>query len=564
MLDSRFRVRGVDGLRVVDASIFPRIPATSSSPTSTWRARRPPTSSSRMRRYGLTDTAAYPRELREREVRRRVEARRKNGRSDRRAETARRCRSRRATAVAGRRRGTGAVGRRRSLGDLRPRRPAGLARAALAAARGLPVDGVGRRLHRLVPRALRSTGFGRTRMGRPSGSRPSRAGSRRARAERSGLAGSCVGCASTGTTSRRRAKATTRVNTGHLPAQLPERALRRRALLLVAVRDGQRDPLRDPRSDRAAPSSLLALIRPRSCRSADSSRGSSVRSSARGSSLFELILLFIVLPRMIGYWIVSQDKHGRYVGAGAAAMLFVVVAALLVRGGAGRPKLAGAAHRASHRCSRSSMWKWHGAAGRMREEAIGRGSVETQRLRSRNYLTYDLGRGAGAGRGRAGVCRRRHDRSRVAPVGWRENRVYLDGVRVVHGRCWRRWRRSARFVAGLFAREKKRGPPSTFDRCSGQQLTAGLLRGAADPVPLVFVSFTAHAAYQRRLGALGGRSAQRLLALICLVDPRASRGARLRQSLVARADLRRASRARVSGRIQPAAVSAGRARTSRR
>lgn len=26
MLDSKFRVRGVDGLRVVDASVFPKIP----------------------------------------------------------------------------------------------------------------------------------------------------------------------------------------------------------------------------------------------------------------------------------------------------------------------------------------------------------------------------------------------------------------------------------------------------------------------------------------------------------------------------------------------------------
>lgn len=35
VLDSRFRVHGVSGLRVVDASVFPRIPASSSSPRST-------------------------------------------------------------------------------------------------------------------------------------------------------------------------------------------------------------------------------------------------------------------------------------------------------------------------------------------------------------------------------------------------------------------------------------------------------------------------------------------------------------------------------------------------
>ncbi len=36
-------------------------------------------------------------------------------------------------------------------------------------------------------------------------------------------------------------------------------------------------------------------------------------------SLFELVLLFMIVPLIVGYWIVSQDKHGRYSVAVAGA-----------------------------------------------------------------------------------------------------------------------------------------------------------------------------------------------------------------------------------------------------
>ena len=103
----------------------------------------------------------------------------------------------------------------------------------------------------------------------------------------------------------------------------------------------------------------------------------------------ELLLLLMVLPRIVGYWIVSQDRHERF-SFPSLLLMFVVTGGLLYAGvanGFQPPFLVlGLAPYASF-VSVELAWR----RGRIREQAIGRGNVETQRLRTRNYLTYDLG-----------------------------------------------------------------------------------------------------------------------------------------------------------------------------
>ena len=97
----------------------------------------------------------------------------------------------------------------------------------------------------------------------------------------------------------------------------------------------------------------------------------------------------MVLPRIVGYWIVSQDQHERF-SFPSLLLMFVVTGGLLYAGvanGFQPPFLVlGLAPYASF-VSVELAWR----RGRIREQAIGRGNIETQRLRTRNYLTYDLG-----------------------------------------------------------------------------------------------------------------------------------------------------------------------------
>ena len=104
---------------------------------------------------------------------------------------------------------------------------------------------------------------------------------------------------------------------------------------------------------------------------------------------FELILLFMVVPRIVAYWIVSQDHHKRYAPVPLLAMLVGSGLVLYAAVGAtfrfpilliGIAPLISLIHV-------ELAWR----RGRVREDAIGRGNVETQRLRTRNILTDDLG-----------------------------------------------------------------------------------------------------------------------------------------------------------------------------
>ena len=122
----------------------------------------------------------------------------------------------------------------------------------------------------------------------------------------------------------------------------------------------------------------------------------------------ELLLLLMVLPRIVGYWIVSQDQHERF-SFPSLLLMFVVTGGLLYAGvadGFQPPFLVlGLAPYISF-VSVELAWR----RGRIREQAIGRGSIETQRLRTRNYLTYDLGLALALTGGGARVRAGRHDR----------------------------------------------------------------------------------------------------------------------------------------------------------
>src|SRR6187399_3206053 len=108
------------------------------------------------------------------------------------------------------------------------------------------------------------------------------------------------------------------------------------------------------------------------------------------------------------------------------------------------------------RCSRLA-WR----RGRKREEAIGRGGVETQRLRTRNYLTYDLGAAlalAGAALAFAVIDSIAHGLHQHVVA---QNRVYTMafGSFIALGTTLAP---IARYLASLFNQGEKSGPPSTI------------------------------------------------------------------------------------------------------
>src|SRR5213078_2290739 len=68
VLDSRFKVRGVDGLRVVDASIFPRIPGYFIVTNIYMASEKAADVIDEDARFGKANSALYPRELQQKEA----------------------------------------------------------------------------------------------------------------------------------------------------------------------------------------------------------------------------------------------------------------------------------------------------------------------------------------------------------------------------------------------------------------------------------------------------------------------------------------------------------------
>jgi choline dehydrogenase-like flavoprotein len=211
--------------------------------------------------------------------------------------------------------------------------------------------------------------------------------------------------------------------------------------------------------------------------------------------LFELILLFLVLPRMAGYWMASQDNHERYHWPGLSVIMILAAALLYIGmiGGWHWEPLFLAASLLSSFLFVELTWR----RGRVREEAIGTGGVSTQRLRTRNYLTQDLGFAlalAGVALGFAlidtlghGLQQRVEGGSQTYTLAFAKLGAALAALIPI-----------ARMAANFLVTKNETAsttPPSTLGRLFKQEIMAGLLALVAFTVPAVFYSFASHAAY---------------------------------------------------------------------
>ena len=105
--------------------------------------------------------------------------------------------------------------------------------------------------------------------------------------------------------------------------------------------------------------------------------------------LFELVLLFAVLPKMLGYWMASEDIPERYSWP-PLLLVFLFLAVLFFLGlheGTSWEPLFLAFSLLAAFVYVELAWR----RGRTQEDATGTGVADTQKLRTRNYLTVDLG-----------------------------------------------------------------------------------------------------------------------------------------------------------------------------
>jgi choline dehydrogenase-like flavoprotein len=235
--------------------------------------------------------------------------------------------------------------------------------------------------------------------------------------------------------------------------------------------------------------------------------------------LFELIVLFLTLPRAVGYWVVSQEHHGRFQGP-ALTVVYVAATVLVVLGVkdgfSPEPLLLGLALFSTF-VHVELAWR----RGDRREDAIGTGGAESQRLRTRTYLTYDLGLAlglAGAALGLAVVDTIGHGLQQYAA----RNDVYvmafgtflfgMVGLAPV-----------IRALTDRLAGTGKTGPASGAAGAIKGQVMAGLFALVLLLVPLVLYAFASHAAYQGGSTLNAGLLATLVAGLISLVltHPRA-------------------------------------------
>lgn len=236
--------------------------------------------------------------------------------------------------------------------------------------------------------------------------------------------------------------------------------------------------------------------------------------------VFELILLFMVIPRVIGYWMASQDDNERYQGP-ALSLVFVLMAVLFFLGlhdGVNGPPLFLAFSLVAAFVAVELAWR----RGRRHEESVGSGGVETQRLRTRNYLTEDLGFAlamAGAALAFTLLDTAGHalqqslvERNKSYTMAFARFGAVLAALVPI-----------ARMAANLFVSKKPAGPPSTLGRIFKKEVMAGLLALVLFSVPLIFYSFASHAVYQGGSAILIGISATLLAVVISgiLATPRA-------------------------------------------
>lgn len=209
--------------------------------------------------------------------------------------------------------------------------------------------------------------------------------------------------------------------------------------------------------------------------------------------LFELIVLFVVVPRLIGYWMASQDEHERYQRP-TLRLVFILVAVLLFLGlheGLSWEPVLVALSLLTAFVAVELAWRW----GRKREQAVGTGGVATQRLRTRNYLTMDLGFALALGGiafAFALVDTAGHSLQQSMLA---QNRNYAAAFGRI-GALLAALIPIVRMLANFFVKEKPSGRrgPSFADRFK-KEAFAGILALVLFAAPLIFYSFAAHAVY---------------------------------------------------------------------
>jgi choline dehydrogenase-like flavoprotein len=211
-------------------------------------------------------------------------------------------------------------------------------------------------------------------------------------------------------------------------------------------------------------------------------------------TIFELCLLFYVVPRVVGYWIVSPDRNERFHWVSLTLLYFVAAVLLLVgiqTGGMVAPLAIGLALFGSF-VPVERAWR----RGREMEAAVGNGGAEASRMRTRNYLTFDLGLMlslTGLALGFAVIDTLGHGLQQWLV----ENNVSYAKAFVALGGALTALIPIVRMAAGIFAGpEKPAGPPSTLGRIFKQQMVAGTTAVVLLVVPLVSFSFAAHAVFQ--------------------------------------------------------------------
>lgn len=214
-----------------------------------------------------------------------------------------------------------------------------------------------------------------------------------------------------------------------------------------------------------------------------------------------LVVLFTVVPKIAAYWIVSQDRHGRFSGPPLLALLVIVTGLLLEAWLHFNliSLIAAIALLTSFLHAELAWWR-----GRRREEAIGRGSVETQRLRTRNQLTIELG-----GSLRLTLVALAFAVIDALGHGLQQRVAGTQAYVAAFGAMTAAMTALApitRWVAKLFAGEKT-GSTSALRGLVKAQVAAGMLAAILFAVPLVTVSLVTHLAYD------GGVNVARGLAL---------------------------------------------------
>ena len=209
--------------------------------------------------------------------------------------------------------------------------------------------------------------------------------------------------------------------------------------------------------------------------------------------LFELVLLFAVLPKMLGYWMASEDIPERYSWP-PLLLVFLFLAVLFFLGlheGTSWEPLFLAFSLLAAFVYVELAWR----RGRTQEDATGTGGADTQKLRTRNYLTVDLGLAlalAGMALAFALIDTAGHALQQLVAGSTTYAKAFAR-----FGALLAALIPIARGAASFLMKQKEAdGPPSTLGRIFKAEFMAALLALVLLTVPLVFYSFAAHAIYR--------------------------------------------------------------------